>query len=123
MRFFRHVTVFLLLTLWLAAKEHCNLEAAGWLPELCVADCGKGTDQDDGCETFESAQYKSTVDHIKAPAPALLLCLTALVCPPQEMETSPALAPERYAEPQMLVRTWQFVERAAPPSRAPAAIV
>jgi hypothetical protein len=114
--------VFLLLTVWLAAKEHCNLEATGWLPDVCATDCGKETPKDDGCEKVESAQYKQTCEHVKAPPPALLLCSFALACGLQEVEAPPVLAPEPWAEPQTLARTWQFMERAAPPSRAPATV-
>jgi hypothetical protein len=120
MRVFRHAMVFLLLTLWLAAKEHCNLEAAGWLPDLCATDCGKGTEKDDGCESIEKAQYKNSLEHVKVPPPALLVCL-ALV-PVLEVEPPPALPPDGYEERQTLVRIWQFMERAAPPSRAPAVV-
>jgi hypothetical protein len=112
--------VLLLLTLWVAAKEHCNLEAAGLLPELCAEDCGRDSGKDDGCGLVENAYYKHVVSDVKTAAPQLLLPgFAALVIVP-EPEASPRLVPARHSEPQALLRTWQFVERAAPPSRAPA---
>lgn len=113
--------LFALLALWAAAEDHCNLEAAGLMPSQCAADCGKGTTKDDGCEMIENAQYKNTLDHLKVPPPQLLLCLIALA-PAIQVEAPTPLEPARYAEPETLARTWQFVERAAPPSRAPAVI-
>jgi len=111
--------VFLLLTVWLVAKEHCNLEAAGWLPDLCTADCGQGTDKDDGCGVVENASYKHSIDQVKASAPILVLCV-AVVVVPTEIIPCPLIGPERGTEAQTLIQIWQFVERAAPLSRAPA---
>jgi len=52
----------------------------------------------------------------------LLVC-AFVAMPPPEIEVPLPLAPEASVEQQTFVRTWQFVERAAPPSRAPAAMV
>lgn len=115
------MAVFLLLTAWSVAKEHCNLEALGWLPEQCESDCGQACGQDDGCETVENGYYKQSASQVHVASPELLLCVFH-VAPPAPLRGVAPLELQRFSEPQTLVRTWQFFERAAPPCRAPSVI-
>ena len=123
MRLLRHLTVVLLLIFWVAAKEHCNLEAAGLLPDTCVTDCGEMAGEDDGCVVVERAQFKSATDHPKVPPPQIRLVRIAAIVLASQPETKPTVLIERAAEPEARRRTWQFIERAAPPTRAPATVV
>lgn len=120
MRWWRIVTVFLFLTVWLTAREHCNLETLGVLPASCASECAKACESDDACELVENACYKQAVDHVHVTAPTLLLCL--FVAPVPEVPAAPPelRQPRRVSTSLARERTWQFVERAAPPARAPA---
>ena len=119
MRLLRLVAVLLFVTAWLTAREHCNLEAAGVLPAACAEDCGQAAWENDGCDTVENASCKHSLDDVHVPQPVLLLCLFAAP-PPEPAVEAAAFARERFSEPEALVRTWHFLERAALPSRAPA---
>ncbi len=76
----------------------------------------------DGCNTLESGSYKLGVVKTKAPAPTLHAPLF-LVLMPTTLTVAVAefgFTPEEFARPLDWVPSWQFVRRAAPPSRAPA---
>jgi len=120
MRFVRLVAVLCLLTVWLTAKEHCALEALGVLPDSCAMECAEACASSDGCELVENAFYKQAIDHVCVAAPTLLRCL--FVAPiPEETEARPVVRlPERTRCSLARLRTWQFIERAAPSARAPA---
>lgn len=120
MRFGRIIATLLFLTVWMTAREHCNLEAVGLLADACSEDCGQAAWENDGCDTVEKASCKQSLDHVHVTQPVLLLCLFAAPPPAEPADEAGAAARERFSEPQVRVRTWQFLERAAPPSRAPA---
>ena len=112
----------LLLALWLPATQHCAMEAIGLITRTCADDCATANKTDiDGCGLLESGAYKPSVNVAKLVAPLLLVCLCFEYAPllrvaPTADEISPSEAFER---PRDWVSAWNFVRRAAPPSRAP----
>lgn len=120
MRFFRLVAVLLLLTVWLTAKEHCTLETLGVLPDSCATKCADACESDDACGLVESSSYKQAVDHVHVAPPTLLLCLFAAPISEKREGEAEFQEPAPMAASLGRMRTWQFVERAAPPARAPA---
>lgn len=113
----------LLAVLWLPSTQHCNLMAAGLIAGQCADGCATGSAQSgDGCRLLEGGLFKVAADVVKAPAPDLLACncflcveLIGLV-EPIEVTLIPEASAERSLD---WVKTWNFVRRAAPPSRAP----
>ena len=116
----------LLLTLWLPATLHCDLQAAGVAesPDCCTD--GHSCAGDEGCNVVVNALCKPGNDVIKVPAPALTrdsfgsvelhyffssLMMPRLIVAPKSGS---------FERPLDWVTTWQFVRRAAPPCRAPA---
>lgn len=116
---------FLLALAWVPVTQHCELEAVGLIAEQCAStghvdghSCGG-----DSCSEVEKGAYKPASADLKVPSPLLLACACAVcaamavVIPPVEELPSPtAVEP-----PGELRSTWQFVQRAAPLSRAPSA--
>lgn len=112
-----------MLALWLPATLHCELEWAGVFAD-CVgchdrADSGAQDNDADACATVESGaiQLPSPVALVKAADAGLwyfllTVSLAGVDAPPLKV-VSPARARSDVA------RVWHFVERAAPPSRAP----
>lgn len=126
MRRFLPMFTFLLLALWLPATEHCALEAAGLLAETCADGCATESAVHDGCATVESGTYKPATQFLKVAAPELFACACTLYL--QQIEA--AVAREQatplktdFARPQDWVATWRFVQRAAPPARAPTTLL
>lgn len=127
----RRITGFLLLAIWLAATQHCGLEAAGLLANhsedgsvpFCCSNSGPCTQ--DGCTMVERGSFTPSNATVKVPTPLLnecvcLLC-THLVIPVAASE--PALEFEQgVGEPLGWVPTWHFARRAAQPPRAPSLI-
>jgi hypothetical protein len=116
----------LVLALWLPATQHCALEAAGCLPAMCAEPCADSSGHDDGCDVVENGLYKPSLDFVKAPAPALqfgvcLLCLTRVQ--EQILVVHTKAPPNAVDRPREWVAVWQFVQRAAPPSRAPSSFL
>ena len=117
----------LLLAVWLPATLHCNLEAAGLVNRQCTDGCPAEAGQArDGCGVVETGLYKADSDFVKAPAPDLRandlsLCaqlIQSLAFPePTIRPAGPA-----FVRPPGWVTMWNFVRRAAPPSRAPSAL-
>lgn len=116
-----------MLALWLPATLHCELEWAGIFSD-CVGchdhDEGDGQDNDaDACATVEGGaiQLRSPASLVKT-SDAGLLYILLLVSP-----TGGDAPPVRVMCPTRarldVARVWHFVERAAPPSRAPTFIV
>lgn len=131
MRRFRQLPlVCLALALWLAGTQHCALEAAGLLDGFGIAiACDSDGDQHcvtDGCDSVENGAYR-TADHsidVSAPdarCPDCLLCL-ALLAPPTEAPISFATTTP-VAHDLGWVPARHFERRAAPPSRAPSALL
>jgi hypothetical protein len=114
----------LLLAVWLPATLHCQLEAAG-LGEAQHDSCCTGETDDrgtdclgDACANIENSLLKDSAPelHLAAPVAVCPLCCAALV---SAARTEPVLSPKRQAPPLALQVAWQFIERAAPPARAP----
>lgn len=127
MQRFRAILAAFLAILWIAATQHCALEAAGILAHVC--DHGEGATsaehcKGDDCRTVEKGGYKISEGLAKVSPPQLVSCLCLLglgVSPaPTLVDTEAANLPRPFFElPFDWVPSWQFVRRAAPPSRAP----
>lgn len=123
----RRIAALLLLSLWLPATLHCDLEAAGlenWpgCHDEAAHDSSHCTT--DVCHPLESSAYKPDSAPVKVPPPALgalCLCFVAICTPPPTANVEPPATPPR--PPPELARTWHFIARAAPPARAPDALL
>lgn len=117
----------LLLALWLPAGEHCALEAAGFIAKTCADDGGPADDScaSDGCASLESAPFRSSQHVVQVAPPAAddCLCLISLSLAAPEWEPEPGPSTAVLDRPQDWVPIWHFVRRAAPPSRAPTALL
>lgn len=121
----RSFITLLLLALWLPATLHCDLEAAAaellahdsHATDLCQDDC-----REDACETVEGVSFTKNTDTLRALPPLECLLLLSLLCVPVPNETGAEPTIVDPPEVQLLDRTWSFVRRAAPLSRAPSAI-
>ena len=123
MRRLRSIIAIALLVIWLPATLHCELEWSG-----VFGDCygchelgdtsGQDTDAD-GCAIVEGGAFGlSGSVLVKVPDAGWSLVFAALVAPtPETLVDRPN---DLTAGPADVVRVWQFVERAAPPCRAPA---
>ncbi len=116
--------VWLLLAVWLPATLHCRIEMAG-LGEARHDSCCTGVTTDpgsdclgDSCANIENSLIKDSAQELDlaAPAAACPFCCTVLV---SAARTEPILSPKRHVPPLELKVAWQFIERAAPPARAP----
>lgn len=123
MRRLRPFFSLLLVAFWLPATQHCAMEATGLFAQTCSDNCATGASgARDGCGTVESGAYKPSVDTLKVPTPALLACASYLHSFLVSLAAAPTpviLPAESFDRPRDWVSTWQFVRRAAPPSRAP----
>src|SRR6185503_5242096 len=108
-----------MLVLWPLAVMHCKLETIPGLAFLrCASDTPTGSDcQKDGCETVESATYKTPDNQNVAPEPVFeTVVLSTLL----ERENRPC---ENHfcwlvtSAPPELSKAWQFSFRAALPPR------
>ena len=112
----------LLLATWLPATEHCALEAAGLLAETCPDGCATTSGEKDGCDTVENGAYKLSGNTLKIPAPDLFVGACHFCFQQIQLDAMGELVPPSgalFERPTDWVSTWQFVRRAAPPSRAP----
>ncbi len=110
----------LLLALWFSATQHCDLAGSGLIAP-CHERATAGECQDDGCDQVERGTYRWSVEISRAPAPVLLVAdpflgPTFLLSAP---EPAVAVVTPSFTRPLNWVTTWHFVQRAAPPSRAP----
>lgn len=127
---FGRLLLFCLVAFWFPATMHCRLEAAGFFEahDGCAEEQSTGTSsdcKDDACPTVEQALFKesSTALKISAPAEFILPPFLALVLSAPEPDTvALSLSPERHAPPREIAVAWQFIARAAPPSRAPSSL-
>lgn len=121
----------LLLAIWLAATQHCALEAAGLLdghagheaPECCPSESDRGDAcAHDGCLVVEGGSFTTANSTIKVPGPSMHACIIplheVLVPPIAEMSQAPGLT-RGIEEARGWVPAWHFERRAAPPPRAP----
>jgi hypothetical protein len=122
------ITSFLLLAIWLPTTLHCLLEASGLCGESHHADCcaGENGGKADLCATLESSLIKEAAPILNLAAPCADISVAVSVGWHALMSVAD-LAPVpvflRHAPPLGLAVGWQFVTRAAPPSRAPSAVV
>lgn len=77
---FRRISAFLLLAVWLAATQHCVLEAAGvWGAEgdepasACCPDSSSHCEHD-ACEVVEGGSIVSATSSVKVPSPEWQVC-------------------------------------------------
>lgn len=117
-----------LLAVWLPATLHCGLESSDLLPPELAATCDESTDGHcsiDLCTVIEADFSHSGSVLLKAPSPAAPICLylIELADPDLDLSSRPKLAAggSEGTVPWMPVR--HFVQRAAPLSRAPSALV
>jgi hypothetical protein len=117
------IVAMILLVLWAPVTSHCLLERVPGLEFLACAsddsptgDCDKGAD---GCQSVESASYKTEDSQplVSAFAPALAL-LVAVLSPDSVPPRQPSLA-RRTDTPPDIPSSWQFALRTALPVRAP----
>lgn len=117
------ITSFLLLAIWLPATMHCDLEAAGLADSHQSDCCSSDTDcKADLCASIESSLIRESAPTLNLTAPAVsgsflffatLLPWTSTILP------EPVLSPRHQAPPLEIKTGWQFLTRAALPSRAP----
>lgn len=118
----RRVLAVVLVALWVPATLHCAFEAAGfenWFN--CHEEVASSTDHctDDACQPLESFAYKSDTGTVRIQPPASIQWSEWLIqlAPTFVLLTNEAVV--RPTEPPPLTRPWQFIQRAAPPVRAP----
>jgi len=122
MRRLSHLLSLILLTVWLPATQHCNLEAAGIIATQCTDGCKSDAQSSDGCGIVEAGLYKISGDAVKAIAPNLLasnLFLWVRFIGLVDRPESTRAPSEPFRRPLDWVTAWNFVRRAAPPCRAP----
>lgn len=121
-----HINLALILAvLWLPATLRCEIEAIPGLEVFgCETPCGGATDKGwtDGCSVLEAGLIKISNADVKAPTPSEALlceCIICLSCDFAEPDPAVDFVRRRDGDGGECQRTWQFVQRAAPPSRAP----
>ncbi len=111
-----------LLTAWFAGTQHCELAVMGVIPR-CSSDCvPRQPCPKDGCDSIENGAYRSGTDVAKVPAPVLVAPepFVFLHAALSTLADRPVVVlRESFERPLNWVTTWRFVQRAAPPSRAP----
>jgi hypothetical protein len=116
------LVLWLLVAVWLPATMHCQIEAGldGSHEDICCAEeTTAATDcVGDACANIEASLIKDSAPelYLAAPDSACPLCCAALV---SAARPESVLSPKRHAPPLELKVAWQFIERAAPPARAP----
>ena len=126
-KWLRLMAVMIVGAVWIAATNHCALEAAGIMPgTLEAAGHGCCDDGSPGCETdncflVEDGAVLHWAKIVSVQAPAACECnecLHALSLPEPEFETVlPAVESEPWID---WLPAWQFERRAVLPARAPA---
>lgn len=124
---FRQMLYVLLAFLWVPLTQHCELEALGFIEKTCapVASNEGHSCGGDSCNELENGGYKPSSDGIKVAAPHLLAfaCAIRLNLAPVDPTVAEISLLPTAESPLDWVPSWQFVRRAAPPSRAPSLIV
>jgi len=127
MKAIRRLLPFVLLAVWLAAGQHCVLEAAGILSEVDA--CGQDTccdEQNDNsherCNLAEGDSFSAAAASVKVPSPQLLdsfiLC-DLFILEPAIAEAPPTAFAGGVEQPLDWVPSWSFHRRAALSPRAP----
>ena len=131
MSWFNKIIALALLTLWMPATQHCDLEAAGLIATHTDAnenvDCGTSHTPcpSENCQVIEDGGYKPSGTLAKVSSPSLLACVFSLCLQPAALDAvhesvTPVVAREN---PLSWVPTRHFVRGAAPLSRAPSAVL
>lgn len=124
----RRIVALVLTVLWLPAMLHCSLETAGLEAFFrCEADhhANPATSTcTDSCDAMEAGRIMRDSGDVTVVAPILAEVVQPFVRPLPATELAPPVETLTGAEasPPETARPWQFVERAAPPSRAPSPI-
>jgi hypothetical protein len=111
--------------LWLPASLRCEIEQA--LPDVaffgCAIPCDGMSNKSctDGCAVLETGLVKFSSDDAKASPPSEALLCACAICLRDfaEPDLTSELIPGRDDHGDEFQRTWHFVQRAAPLSRAP----
>jgi len=114
--------------LWVPMTQHCQLEALGVIEKTCTAPTGNDGHScaGDACNELENGGFKPSSDSLtNVPAPQLLACACAICLNLAPLNAAVAEVPSSSAAESPLdwVPSWQFIRRAALPSRAPSLMV
>lgn len=121
--------VVFLAVIWLPATLRCEI---GSLPGFELLGCATPCDGpvnkgcSDGCTVLEIGLVKISNDEAKAPPPLEGLLCQCVICLRAELRVSDpdsGLLRQGDSDGGKRDRTWQFVRRAAPPSRAPTRLI
>ncbi len=124
----RRIVALILLSLWLPATLHCQLEAAGFATiSVCTHDHHDSTHSDhdqpkrDACDILEAATFKPAANPTIAPHRLPAWDAPIFVRPTPTLGQLPALmgVVDFVAPPPEISPTWHFTTRAALPARAP----
>jgi hypothetical protein len=125
-RRFYNIFALLLVAFWLPATLRCEIETVPGLEFFgCETPCNGVTDKSctDGCAVLEGGLFKISNDEVKAPVPSendLCLCAACSLCSAlRAPDPATDVVVHRGGDEDARARTWHFVRRAAPPSRAP----
>lgn len=114
----------LLAILWVPASVHCAMDRADWFeiaPSCCngKADPAKSDTSSECCAMLDSVMPRLTTTDIKAPSLIGSMALPWVAWPDCEFVLRPLVSLEVTIGPPELSTTWQFLDRAALPLRAP----
>jgi len=124
----RRIVALILLSLWLPATLHCQLEAAGFATLFtCTEDHHDSTHSDhaqpnrDACDILEAATFKPAANTAITPHRLPGLDAPIFVRPMHSLALLPTLVGvvDFVAPPPEILPTWHFTTRAALPVRAP----
>ena len=117
----RTVITLVMLALWPLAVMHCKLETIPGLEFLrCASDTPTGSDcQRDGCETVESAAYKTPDNQDIAPEPVFEIAMLSMLLEREDCPYEKHFCWPETAAPPEFRKSWQFSFRTALPPRAP----
>jgi len=124
----RRIVALLLISLWLPATLHCQLEAAGFATLFtCTEDHHDSTRSDhdqpnrDACDILEAATFKPAANHTIAPhrLPAVIAPIFVRLTPTLGQLPPISGVVDFVAPPAEISSTWHFTTRAALPARAP----
>lgn len=124
----RRIVALVLLSLWLPATLHCQLEAAGCATLFtCTTDHHDSSPNDhdqphrDSCDILEAATFKPAANPTIAPHRLPAWDAPIFVRPTPTLGELPVLVGvvDCVAPPPEISPTWHFITRAALPARAP----
>jgi len=117
----RTIVTLVLLALWPLAVMHCKLENIPCLEYFaCAPDSPTSSGcQGDGCETVESATYKTPDNQNVAREPVLETVVLSTLLEREGGPNDEHLCRLPTSAPPELPKTWQFIFHTALPPRAP----